>query len=151
MLDLVPQFRRHVNQYVNEDETDSQIAAYLSDAVEALAFRWNRTYEITFTPPMTYAVSPDIAPKDKRPIILMASIIYKMGNLQLAGFKDQDFSYDPQQGRQNPTQMDIEELARFLPIYRLAKSTTAPLRGYNSLVNPESYAWLGVVGAPGSI
>lgn len=145
MLDLVPAFRRHVGQYINEDETDSQIAAYLADAVEALAFRWNRTYAITFTAPLTFDVSPDIAPKDKRPIILMASIIYKMGNLQLAGFKDQDFSYDPQQGRQNPTQMDVEELARFLPIYRLAKAVTAPLRGYSGVFNPESYTWLGFV------
>jgi hypothetical protein len=73
----------------------------------------------------------------------MASIIYKMGNLQLAGFRDQDFSYDPQQGRQNPIQVDVEELARFLPIYRLARAKTASLRGYNNAVNPESY--LGVL------
>jgi hypothetical protein len=78
----------------------------------------------------------------------MASIIYKMGNIQLAGFKDQDFAYDPQQGRQNPIQVDVEELARFLPIYKLASARTAPLRGYNSAVNPESYMfWIeGVVG-----
>jgi hypothetical protein len=65
MLDLVPQFRRHVHQYLNDDETDSEIAAYLSDSVEALAFRWSRTYEITFTAPLTFEVTPDIAPKDK--------------------------------------------------------------------------------------
>lgn len=145
MLDLVPALRRHISNYIETDETDSELAAYLADGVEALAFRWDRTYQITHIPPMTFTVSPDIAAKDKRPIILMASIIYKMGNLQLAGFRDGDFSYDPQQGRQNPTQMDIEELARFLPIYRLAKPATAPLRGYNSAVNPESYRWLAIV------
>lgn len=142
MLDLVPALRRHLDNYIETGETDSELAAYLADGVEALGFRWERTYEITHIPPLTFTVSPDIAGKDKRPIILMASIIYKMGNLQLAGFRDGDFSYDPQQGRQNPTQMDIEELARFLPIYRLAKGTTSSLRGYNNVVNPESYGWL---------
>lgn len=151
MLDLVPSMRRHVGQFLDSDETDSELAAYLSDSVEALMFRWNRTYEITYTAPMTFEVAPDIAPKDKRPIILMASIIYKMGNLQLASFKDQDFSYDPQQGRQNPTQMDVEELARFLPIYRLAKSNSEPLFGFNNIFNHESYRWSGMMWTQGQV
>ena len=142
MLDLVPAFKRHLKQYRAAADTDSQLAAYLADAVEALQFRWDRTYAITFVAPQSYSVSPDVVSKDKRPIILMASIIYKMGNLQLAGFKDQDFAYDPQQGRQNPIQVDIEELARFLPIYKLARASTAPMRGYNNVYNPESYDWL---------
>lgn len=142
LLDLVPAFKRHLNQYRKADDTDSKLAAYLADAIEALSFRWSRTYEITHTPPETYEVNPTIAAKDKRPIILMASIIYKMGNLQLAGFKDQDFAYDPQQGRQNPIQVDVEELARFLPIYRLAKPSTTSLRGFSNVLNPESYSWL---------
>lgn len=145
LLDMVPALRRHVANYIETDEIDSELAAYLADGVEALQFRWDRQYIIDYTPPLTYEVSPDIASKDKRPIILMASIIYKMGKLQLAGFRDGDFSYDPQQGRQNPTQMDIEELARFLPIYRLAKPSTGPLRGFNSVVNPESYRWLAFI------
>ncbi len=132
---------------MTDDYTDSKLAAYLADGIEALAFRWSRTYEITYTAPETYEVSPDIASKDKRPIILMGAIIFKMGNLQLAGFKDQDFAYDPQQGRQNPIQVDVEELARFLPIYRLAKATTTSMRGYSNVLNPESYQWLsGVIG-----
>lgn len=137
--------RRHLGNYIEEDEIDATFAAYLADAIEALQFRWDRTYAIDFIAPGTYSVEPDVESKDKRPIILMASIIYKMGTLQLAGFRDGDFSYDPQQGRQNPIQMDVEELARFLPIYRLAKATTGPLRGYNSLVNPESYKWLAYI------
>lgn len=145
LLDLVPALRRHIKNYIEADEIDAELAAYLADAIEALQFRWDRTYAITFTPPLTFEVSPDIASKDKRPIILMAAIIYKMGTLQLAGFKDQDFSYDPQQGRQNPIQMDIEELARFLPIYRLAKPMTGPMRGFNTLVNPESYRWIALI------
>ncbi len=142
LLTLVPAFKRHLNQYKRADDTDSKLAAYLADGIEALAFRWSRDYTITQITPETYFVEPDIVAKDKRPIILMAAIIYKMGNVQLAGFKDQDFAYDPQQGRQNPLQVDIEELARFLPIYRLASARTAPLRGYNSWVNPESYMFV---------
>lgn len=140
LLDLVPAFKRHLGQYQDTiKDTDSTLAAYLADSIEALQFRWSRTYVISSIAPNSYSVEPTITSKDKRPIILMASIIYKMGNLQLAGFKDQDFSYDPQQGRQNPIQVDVEELARFLPIYRLAKAKTAALRGYNNVVNPESY------------
>lgn len=151
LLTLVPAFKRHLNQYKRADDTDSKLAAYLADGIEALAFRWSRTYEITVIEPETYFVTPDVSMRDKRPIILMASIIYKMGNVQMAGFKDGDFMYDPQQGRQNPLQVDIEELARFLPIYKLAKARTAPMRGYNSLVNPESYMfWLSGVVAGGS-
>lgn len=148
LLTLVPAFKRHLNQYKRSDDTDSKLAAYLADGIEALAFRWSRTYEITIIEPESYFVEPTVEARDKRAIILMASIIYKMGNVMFAGFKDGDFMYDPQQGRQNPLQVDIEELARFLPIYKLAKAKSAPLRGYNSFVNPESYMfWLeGVVG-----
>lgn len=143
LLTTVPSFKRHLNQYKREDDTDSKLAAYLADGIEALGFRWNRAYEITTIEPETYLVTPDVAAKDKRPIILMASIIYKMGNLQLASFKDQDFAYDPQQGRQNPIQVDVEELARFLPIYRLASARSAPLRGYAYWGNTENYGyWL---------
>lgn len=141
LLTLVPAFKRHLNQYKRADDTDSKLAAYLADGIEALGFRWSRDYAITVIEPETYFVEPSVEAKDKRPIILMGAIIYKMGNIQLAGFKDGDFAYDPQQGRQNPIQVDIEELARFLPIYRLASARTAPLRGYNSFVNPESYMY----------
>ena len=61
---------------------------------------------------------------------------------RIVAFKDQDFAFDPQQGRQNPLQVDVEELARFLPIYRLAKSSTQPMRGFSNFYNPESYEWL---------
>lgn len=143
LLTIVPSFKRHLNQYKRPNDTDSKLAAYLADGIEALSFRWSREYAITLIEPETYFVEPAVEAKDKRPIILMASIIYKMGNVQMAGFKDQDFAFDPQQGRQNPLQVDIEELARFLPIYRLAKATTAPLRGYSNVLNPESYRfWL---------
>lgn len=139
--------KRHLRIYKDDTDTDSKLAAYLADGVEALQFRWSRTYAITVIPPETYLVTPAIASKDKRPIILMGSIIYKMGNLQLANFTDQDFSYNPQQGRQNPIQVDVEELARFLPIYRLASGSTVPLRGFGNIYNPESYNWIYDVGS----
>ncbi len=142
LLELVPPLKRHLRIYKDDDDTDSKLAAYLADGVEALQFRWSRTYAITYTPPETYEVTPAIASKDKRPIVLMASIIYKMGNLQLANFTDQDFSYNPQQGRQNPIQVDVEELARFLPIYRLAPAQAGPLKGFGNIYNPESYNWV---------
>lgn len=146
LLVLVPALKRHLRQYLQSADTDSKLAAYLADAVNALQFRWSRTYTITYTPPETYLVEPTIASKDERPIILQAAIIYKTGNLTLAGYSDGDFSFDPQQGRQNPIQMDVEELARYLPIYRLAKGVTSPMRGFANVYNPESYEWLSGAG-----
>lgn len=142
LLDLTPALKRHIRQYIKSGDTDSKLAAYLADGIEALAYRWSRSYVVTHTAPETYVVEPDIAAKDKRAVVLAAAIIYKMGNIQLASYRDQDFAYDPQQGRQNPIQVDVEELARFLPIYRLAKATTSSLRGFNGVANPESYAFL---------
>src|SRR4030066_1757946 len=95
LLDLVPALDRHLRQYRKAQDTDSKMAAYLADGIEALNYRWDRTYIITLISPETYSVLPDITAKDKRPIILMASIIYKMGNYSTASFTDGDFSYDP--------------------------------------------------------
>lgn len=134
----MPQFTRHLGMYRNSKDTDSTLAAYLADGAEALMLRWSKTYAVTYTAPNSYAVTPDIASKDKRPIILMGSIIYKMGNVRLASFRDQDFSYNPAQV-QNPIQQDIVELDKYLPKMQLAKAVTAPMRGYNNMINPESY------------
>lgn len=144
LLDLVPSLDRQLGQYRRSGDTDSKLAAYLADAVEALAFRWTRDYVIELTAPLTFEVTPDIAMKDKRPIILMASIIYKMGNLEAASFVDGDFRWDPQQGRQNPLQVDLAELDKLLPpaSTRLATGITAPLRGYANVYNRESYNYI---------
>jgi len=151
LLDLVPPFKRQLKQYVKGSDTDSTLAAYLADSTEALNWRWTRSYAITFTTPNSYSVSPDVAAKDKRPIILMASIIYKMGNVELAGFRDGDFAYDPQQGRTNPIMQDIAELDKILPRAQLAKGKTAAMRGYSNGYNPESYSWLSSAGVFGAI
>lgn len=153
LLDLVPIFKRQLRQFVREQDTDSTLAAYLADAVDALNWRWVRTYEVTYTSPNTYYVSPDVTSKDKRAIVLMASIIYKSGNIELASFKDGDFAYDPQQGRQNPLAMDILELDKLLPVAskRLGLASSAPLRGFSNVYNPESYAFLSVLGVFGAI
>lgn len=146
LLDLVPAFSRQLRQYQRADDTDSTLAAYLADAVEALNNRWTRTYVITHTTPLTFEVEPEITAKDKRPIILAASIIYKGANTDFASIRDGDFAYDPQQGRQNPLQTDILELDKMLPLkVKLAQASSAPMRGYSNIWNPESYLFAGLI------
>lgn len=131
---------RHLRQYVKASDTDSTLAAYLADGIVALSWRWTRDYAITTTTPNTYEVSPDIATRDIRPVILMASIIYKMGNSSLASYRDGDFAFDPVQGRTNPIALDIAELGVMIPLRtHLATGTTAPMRGYSSVFNDETY------------
>lgn len=140
LLDLVPAFQRHLRQYVRSQDTDSTLAAYLADAIQALEWRWARDYVITTSQPNSYSVSPDLATKDYRPIILMASIIYKTGTTSLASYRDGDFAFDPVQGKTNPIVLDIEELGKMLPVgNNLALAVTAPMRGYAAWYNPETY------------
>lgn len=141
LLDLVPAYQRQLRQHVVESHTDSTLAAYLADAVEALNWRWERTYAITYIAPSTYLVTPDITPKDKRAVVLMASIIYKSGNQSIASFRDGDFAYDPNVYFRNPVESELNELNQILPPYRLAKAKTAPMRGTNNIYNPEHYDW----------
>lgn len=132
--------KRHLRQYVREDDTDSTLAAYLADGIVALSWRWSRDYEVTTTTPNTYEVSPDIITRDIRPVVLMASIIYKMGNSSLASYRDGDFAFDPVQGRTNPIALDIAELGSMIPVQtKLAQGITAPMRGYSSVFNDETY------------
>jgi hypothetical protein len=145
LLDLVPQIRRHIGQYLNEDDTDSKLAAYLADGVEALVMRWGRPYTITVIAPESYSVLPDIAVKDKRAVVLMASIIYKSAKIQLSSFSDQDFSWNPHTGAFNPISLDVAELSTMVPKIRLAKSMSGSLRGFGGIYNPESYNWLDVL------
>lgn len=153
LLELVPSFRRHVGQYILEQDTDSILAGYIADGIDALNWRWDRTYVITNTIPNTYEVTPDITIKDKFPIVLMGSILYKMGNVDMASFRDGDFAYDPQRGFQNPLAMDILELNKILPVAnsRLGLATSAPLRGFSNGYNPESYSYLASIGVFGAI
>lgn len=146
LLDLVPAFERHLRQYKKSEDTASILAGYLADGIQALEYRWDRTYTITFITPATYSVSPDIATKDIRTVILMAAIIYKMGNYSLARFTDGDFSYDPQNAwRTNPITFDINELKERLPATQLATGRTAPMRGFEIVYNRESYNWASVL------
>jgi hypothetical protein len=141
MLDLVPALDRHLRQYRKKADTDSKMAAYLADGVEALNFRWDRSYVINNPAPETYLVTPDIAPRDKRPVILMGSIIYKMGNFSMASFTDGDFSYNPY--KIDPSVADINELKEMIPLasQRLVSGFTVAMRGYNNIYNTESYNW----------
>lgn len=145
LLDLVPAFERHLRQYKKNEDTASILAGYLADGVQALEYRWDRTYTVTFVAPATYTVTPDITTADIRTVILMAAIIYKMGNYSLARFTDGDFSYDPQNAwRTNPITFDINELKERLPAVQLASGSTAPMRGFNNIYNRESYDWMAV-------
>jgi len=143
LLDLVPAFERQLQQFKSAEHTDSTLAAYLADAIEALNYRWTRDYIIEYTAPNTYHVEPDVAARDKRPIILQASIIYKMGNNSFISFKDGDFAWNPSQGRTNPLALDVAELDRIIPFApRLAQAITAPLRGFSNIWNIESYNFI---------
>jgi hypothetical protein len=138
LLDLVPALERHLRQYKKKDDTASVLAAYLADGIQALEYRWDRTYAVAYIAPATYSVSPDIASKDLRTIILMASIIYKSGNVGQASFTDGDFSYNPVRSTIMP---DITEIRERLPAVRLAQGRTAPMRGFNNIFNRENYDW----------
>lgn len=143
LLDLVPAFERQLSQFQKADHTDSTLAAYLADAVEALNYRWVRDYTIEYISPNTYNVDPSIEAADKRPIILQASIIYKMGNASFTSFRDGDFAWNPSQGKQNPLSLDIAELDKIIPpVPKLAQAITAPIRGYSNIFNPESYMFI---------
>lgn len=152
VLELVPSFKRQLNQFIREQDTDSTLAAYLADAIDALNWRWTRSYAVTTIQPNTYNVTPEITAKDKRPIILMGSIIYKVGNTDLVSFRDGDFAYDPKQ-RAHPFEMDLSELDRLLPApnKRLGLAVSQPLRGFSNVWNPESYNFLLSIGVFGSI
>lgn len=137
----MPPFKRHLRQYLQEDDTDSTLAAYLGDGIIALSWRWTRDYAITTIQPNTYLAEPAVVMTDLRPIILMSSIIYKMGNSSLASYRDGDFAFDPVQGRTNPIALDIAELNLVIPPRKvpLAQAIRAPMRGFNNIYNDETY------------
>lgn len=147
LLDLVPSLDRQLKQYREADHTDSTLAGYLADAVEALNFRWSREYVVTSPAPNAYLVTPDIEAKDKRPVILMASIIYKMGNWAQAYKRDGDFAIDPRtiNAGINPIVLETQELGVMVPTAKLASARTAALRGFNNVWNRESYDWWEVI------
>ena len=141
LLDLVPSFQRQLSTYILEEHTESKLAGYLADSVKALSYFWSRDYEVEFTEPETYLLNKDVDAQDERPIILMGSIIYKMGNNSMASFTDGDFSYNPPRGAWNPIDQDRKELERYIGRVRLAKPISAPMRGFDNIYNPESYKW----------
>ena len=143
LLDLVPPFQRQLGRYIDKNLTESQLAAYVADGVQALMMRWDRDYAVTFTDPLTFEVGPDIVEKDIRPIVLMASIIYKASTVPLAAYQDGDFSFAPLRGTANPIEFDRQELMLYLgKTVRLAKARSAPLRGYAYAFSKESYSIL---------
>lgn len=144
-LELIPAFRRQIGVYTQGENTvDSALAGYIADAVQALMYRWDKSYSVEFTSPSTYIITPDIEQKDIRPIILMASIIYKMGTIALASFTDGDFSYNPHRGDAGTISVDREELLAYVPKQRLAVPSAGQFLGFDNWFNPESYVWAAI-------
>lgn len=147
MLDLVPSLDRQLKQYREESHTDSTLAGYLADSCEALNFRWSREYVVTSPAANTFLVTPDITAADKRPVIVMAAIIYLMGNWAQAYKRDGDFAIDPRtiNAGINPIVLMTKELGDMLPSIKLASARTAAMRGFNNIWNRESYNWTDVL------
>lgn len=144
LLELVPSFERHLRAYIRTGDTESKLSGYLADAIQALSIFWpTRGYTITYTAPYTYVCPVTIAPGDFRPIILMGSIIYKQGNINLAAVTDGDFSYNPFPRGQGTSTLaiDITELEKYIPRVRLASASTVPMVGFDNIYNRESYVW----------
>ena len=140
LLTLVPAFRRQIGKYADTAQPDSELAAYLADATQALMLRWDRDYSVTLVDPLTFTVSPDIAQRDIRPIVLMGSIIYKAASGALASYQDGDFSYNPLKGASNTIELDRNELLSYLgSAVRLAPASSSPLMGYAFVFNREAY------------
>lgn len=142
-LDLIPAFRRQVGVYTHgTNTTDSALAGYVADAVQALTVYWpDKTYEVEFISPQTYNISPDIVPGDIRPVILMASIIYKMGNISILSYVDGDFSWNTRGSL--GTQLIANEMAELKPYtpVLLAKAVAGQFLGFKSVFNPENFDW----------
>ena len=143
-LDLVPAFRRQVGVYTRGTNTsDSALAGYIADAVQGLTSMWGggQEYEIEFISPQTYTITPDVAAKDIRPIILMAAIIYKMGSISILSYVDGDFSWNTR-GSLGTQLIESErkELLGYVPV-KLAKAAAGQFFGFKSIFNPESYDW----------
>ncbi len=146
-LELVPAFRRQVGVYTRgTNTTDSALAGYIADAVQALSPNWasGQAYEVEYISPATYLITPDVEARDIRPIILMASIIYKMGNISILSYVDGDFSWNTRGSL--GTQLvanEKEELLGLVPI-RLAQAVAGQFLGFSSIYNPENFDWRAV-------
>lgn len=143
-LELIPAFRRQIGVYTQGVNTsDSALAGYIADAVQALTSMWSggQVYEVEFISPQTYIITPDVEAKDIRPIILMAAIIYKMGNVSILSYVDGDFSWNTR-GSLGTQLLENErkELIGYVPV-KLAQAVAGQFLGYVSIYNPENFDW----------
>jgi len=148
-LELVPAFRRQTGVYIRGTNTsDSVLAGYIADAVQGLTTMWapDKVYDVTFTSPATYNITPDITPGDIRPVILMASIIYKMGNISIMSYVDGDFSWNTR-GSLGTQLIENErkELLGYIPVI-LARAVVGQFMGYKAIYNPENVNWGDIMG-----
>lgn len=143
-LELIPAFRRQIGVYTRGTNTsDAALAGYIADSVQALSSMWagGQEYTVEFISPATYIITPDVEAKDIRPIILMASIIYKMGSISIMSYVDGDFSWNTRGSLGTQLVADErKELLTFVPV-RLAKAVAGQFLGYASIYNPENFDW----------
>lgn len=143
-LELVPAFRRQIGVYTQGTNTsDSALAGYIADSVQGLISMWSggQAYDVEFISPQTYIITPDVEAKDIRPIILLAAIIYKMGNVSIMSYVDGDFSWNTR-GSLGAQLIENEkkELLGYVPV-KLAQAVAGQFLGFSSIYNPENFDW----------
>lgn len=126
--------------------SDETLHLVLRNAVEALMWRWYDKYYLTTegvvarNPNITWEWSspPVIQHKDRRPIVLQASIMIKTGakfseSGNVASWRDDEISYsniEAARQRSSTLDDDIKELEGLLPAKRLARPQSGRLGGW---------------------
>lgn len=153
---LIPAFRLHIGDRDEERYTDEWLYTALVASVSTLQTWWNYRYLIDSDNDayrnsrvrFLHSSPPVIQNSDERPIILMASIIVKRGELEnmswnLGHWRDAEISYSNIEGgrtKRESLKQDWDELTSMLkpPQKSLAESQKGHLPGY--LENPMERA-----------
>jgi len=154
---LLPTLRLHLGDISTPYQyLDEWVELSLVTSVETLQRWWNYKYLVSDTdevyrnPKSTVFLFPEppvIQNSDERPIILMAGIIIKKGDLQnlswnVGAWRDAEISYsniEGSRGKQKGLQDDWDELTSLLtpPTKKLGYSKKQDLPGYK--YNPYEY------------
>ncbi len=127
--------------------TDDLLHVILREAVEALMYRWHDRYYVTVEGVVTrstlvafdFSSPPVIQGKDKRPIVLQASVMIKTGakftnSGSAVNWRDEEISYsniESAKQRSSTLNDDIKELESLLPAKRLARPQSGRMPGWN--------------------
>ena len=126
--------------------SDSYLHGVLLEGIYALMSRWNDKYYATndgvvLRNPNTdfeWSSPPEIQQKDRRPIVLQASILIKSGvkfseSGSVASWKDEEISYsniESAKQRSSTLEDDMKELEAILPSKKLARPKYGRLFGW---------------------